>query len=106
INTLEDAIASIAANNPSDASSQLTTAINAFDAAVLDTTGLFGPRGVYRRAPKNVTLPPGVTNGQVASSLVVSGTIASDGTATLTGTLTSGNGSAHTGQSGALTLAR
>ena len=103
INTLENAVSGIARDDPSDASSELNSDINTFDASVLDTKGVFGPRGAYSKAPKTVNLHPGFTNGQAASYVVnVSGTASltssTSGTATLTATLTSVDGSAIKGQ--------
>ena len=44
ITTLENASAAITSTGTA-AQAELTTAITAFDTAVLDTTGLFGPQG-------------------------------------------------------------
>jgi hypothetical protein len=49
ITTLETQSNSIAQSNPSDAQTELENAIAAFDTAVLDTTGVFGPQGVVGR---------------------------------------------------------
>jgi hypothetical protein len=49
VTDLEDQVDTIAQNNPSDAQTEIQNAIAAFDAAVLDTTGIFGPRGAVGR---------------------------------------------------------
>ena len=50
VDDLENTASAIAQDDSSDAQSQLTTAISTFDAAILDTTGLFGPNGVISQA--------------------------------------------------------
>lgn len=50
ITTLEDASTKIAQTAPTDAQTQLQAAITAFDNAILDTTGLFGPAGPVAQA--------------------------------------------------------
>jgi|GEM_PF-2661546 len=45
--TLTNSVATIAAGTSSDPAGDLTQAINVFDQALLDTTGLFGPRGAH-----------------------------------------------------------
>ena len=105
VTTLENTVGGIAASNPSDAQSQVTAAITAFDNAILDTTGLFGPRGVVAIKSGGHPIPPTVTNSQVASVLSsVSGTAISGGTATLTATLTGASGSPVTGAIVSFTL--
>ena len=101
ITTLENAAAAITSTGTA-AQTELTTAITAFDTAVLDTTGLFGPQGKvsqvnaeYGYVPHNLTVQRSDTT---MSS--VSGTGTSSGTATLTATLTSA--STGTGIAGAI----
>ena len=101
ITTLENAAAAITSTGTA-AQTELTTAITAFDTAVLDTTGLFGPQGKvsqvnteYGYVPHNLTVQRSDTT---MSS--VSGTGTSSGTATLTATLTST--STGTGIAGAI----
>lgn len=49
VTDLTNAVANIAATNPTDPTVLYTTAVNAFDAALLDTTGFFGPQGAHKR---------------------------------------------------------
>jgi hypothetical protein len=49
VTDLENRVASIAQSNPTDAQAQVQSAVTAFDTAVLDTTGIFGPKGVVGR---------------------------------------------------------
>jgi hypothetical protein len=50
VTTLENASTTIAQGDGTNAQSQLAAAIAAFDTALLDTTGLFGPNGVIQRS--------------------------------------------------------
>jgi hypothetical protein len=91
VNDLEDSIATVAQGDGSTAAADLTTAINTFDAALLDTTGLFGTQGrVLTTVASRGYVPSNLTvqrDGSMLSS--VSGTSSSGGTASLTATLTS-----------------
>ena len=91
VDSLENTASAISQDDSSDAQSQLTTAISTFDAAILDTTGLFGPNGVISQALAiHGTLTPNLTVPQTSSATTsVSGTATVGGTATLTATLTS-----------------
>jgi len=91
VNALETTANSVAGETSSTAQTQLNSAISAFDTALLDTTGLFGPQGVISVALANhQNFTPNLTVPQAASSIgTVSGTAAAGGTATLTATLTS-----------------
>ena len=90
VNSLESAISSIAQDTAADAQSALASAISTFDAAVLDTNGLFGTHGpISHVIGTNGVLTPNVTSPQTLSTMSsVSGTSTSGGTATLTATLT------------------
>jgi hypothetical protein len=104
INALQASVINIAQTNPSDAQTQLTTAITTFDNEVLGKTGLFAPHGALSKS-KPAKLRSGTTNGQAPSTFSeVSGTTAIDGTATLTATLTSEDGSPQMGQTVGFTL--
>ena len=76
VDNLENTASAISQEDSSDAQSQLTSAISTFDAAILDTTGLFGPRGVISQALAiHGTLAPNLTIPQAASAISsVSGT--------------------------------
>lgn len=50
VTTLINKSNTIAQADASNAQTQLADAITAFDTAILDTTGLFGPRGIIRRS--------------------------------------------------------
>jgi Bacterial Ig-like domain (group 3) len=91
VNTLETTVSNIALANPTDAQAQVTTAINAFDTAMLDTTGLFGPEGAPAQVLREYGyIPHNLTVKQAATTLgSVSGTASFGGAATLTATLTS-----------------
>ena len=92
VDNLENAASAIAQDDNSAAQSQLTSAISTFDAAILGTTGLFGParRRSAKRLANHGTLTPNLTIPQTASAISsVSGTATVGGTATLTATLTS-----------------
>jgi hypothetical protein len=92
-------------SSASDAATQITSAISTFDAAVLDTTGIFGPSGAIAISlATGRGFAPRTTDYRASSSLTnVSGT-ASDGTATLTATLTNSSGQAISGVSVSFTL--
>jgi hypothetical protein len=49
VTTLENQVSSIAQSGATDAQAQVQAAITAFDNALLDTTGLFGPKGSVGR---------------------------------------------------------
>jgi hypothetical protein len=105
VNSLEKKVNAIALTNPTDAQTALTAAIKNFDNSVLGTTGLFGARGAYSHASKTVNLKSTATTGQATSMIEsVSGTTGSLGTAALTATLTSANGSPIAYQNVAFTL--
>ena len=89
--SLENTASAISQDDNSDAQSQLASAISTFDSALLDTTGLFGPRGVISQALAiRGTLAPNLTIPQTASATSsVTGTATVGGTATLSATLTS-----------------
>jgi len=91
VDELENTASAIAQDDSSEAQSQLTSAISTFDAAILDTTGLFGPSGVISQAiAKHQILTPNLTVPQAPSAITsVSGTATAGGTATLTATLIS-----------------
>jgi hypothetical protein len=99
INALENTSATIDQTNPSDADTELGKAIKSFVSQTIDTTGLFGPRGGFSKAKKVANIGLRATNHQVSSIVSnVSGTSALDGTATLSATLASFNGSPIIGQ--------
>ncbi|HEV3166138.1 MAG TPA: hypothetical protein VGZ22_19090 [Isosphaeraceae bacterium] len=50
VTTLENASTTIAQGSGTNAQAQLMAAITAFDNAILDTTGLFGPQGVISKS--------------------------------------------------------
>jgi hypothetical protein len=50
VTTLINKSNTIAQADASNAPTQLAAAITAFDTAILDTTGLFGPRGIISRS--------------------------------------------------------
>ncbi len=105
INILESTVNTIAQAAPTNASSQAASAIKTFVGSVLDTTGIFGPRGAFSKVPANITQHPSANQGQVVSLITgVSGATGSDGTATLTATVNSFNGSPVMGQTVAFTL--
>jgi len=78
------------------AQSDVTSAISAFDTAILDTTGVFGPQGVISiSVASGRGFAPRTTDTRPASSLTsVSGTASSGGPATLTATVNSASGQA------------
>lgn len=94
VNTLESAVGAVDLTNPATAQTQLTAAFTAFDTALLDQTGLFGPKGpVVAVNAEYGYIPQNLTVKRSATTLSVSGT-ATGGTATLTATLTSATGAA------------
>ncbi|MGO9469656.1 MAG: beta strand repeat-containing protein [Isosphaeraceae bacterium] len=113
-NTVDQAVASLIStansiatdSSNSDAATQITTAINAFDTAILDTTGVFGPQGVIAVSlATGRGFGPHLTDHRESSSLTsVSGTASLGGTATLTATLTSSSGQAISGVAVSFTL--
>ncbi len=105
VTTLEDTVITIANTNDPTAESDIKTASAAFDAAILDTTGLFGPNGPVNRVnselgyvPHNLTAKPTATTIDN-----VSGT-ATGGTATLMATLLSATGTGLGGKVVSFTL--
>src|SRR5262249_29687876 len=98
VTDLENTAITIAQDSSSsDAQTLLTSAITTFDNAMLDTTGLFGPKGpIAHAAARGEISGPTPISSQAATTLQnVSGT-ATGGTATLTATLTSGSSSSST----------
>lgn len=92
VNNLEGALLTIGTlTDAATAQTQFNSAITAFDNAILDTTGLFGPGGAVSRATAaGKTVPQNLSVTQSDSTISgVSGT-ASGGLATLTATLTLG----------------
>jgi hypothetical protein len=106
VTTLEDAVNTSASNNNSTAESEVHAAIAAFDTAILDTTGLFGPQGpVIQVNTKLGYVPHNLTGKQGATTLdSVSGTASFGGSATLTATLNSANGTGLIGKVVTFTL--
>jgi hypothetical protein len=106
VNNLEDAESALDTTSNTNAQSQLTTAITAFDTAVLGTTGVFGPQGRVSRVNAELGyVPHNLTVKREATTLdSVSGTANFGGTATLTATLTSATGTAVTGATVSFTL--
>jgi hypothetical protein len=94
VNTLENAESSLDQTDSSTAGSQLTDAIKAFDTAILDTTGLFGPQGPVLKVNAELGyVPHNLTVRREATTVdSVSGTATFGGTADLTATLTSASG--------------
>jgi len=112
-NTVDQAVASlistansIATDNSSDAQTEIKSAINAFDAAILDVTGVFGPSGVISLSlATGHGFRPHLKDYRESSVLTgVSGTASVGGTATLTAILTSASGQAISGVSVSFTL--
>jgi hypothetical protein len=112
-NTVDSAIASlintanaVAGESASDGQMLITTAISAFDAAILDATGVFGPKGVIANSIATRRGFPPHTKDHRASSFftTVSGTASNGGTATLTATLFSSKGQAIPGVNVSFTL--
>jgi hypothetical protein len=91
VDNLESNATAISQDDSSDAQTLLTGAISTFDAAILGTTGLFGPSGPISRVTANPgTFSPNLTIPQASSAISsVSGTATIGGTATLTATLIS-----------------
>jgi hypothetical protein len=54
VTTLDTSVAAITADTSSSEQAALTAAITAFDVAVLDTTGIFGPQGEVAKGLKQV----------------------------------------------------
>lgn len=112
-NTVDMAVASLIATGnavanetSSDAQTLITTAISAFDAAILDTTGVFGPKGPFAAslASRRGT-PPHTKDHRYSSFLTeVSGSASVGGTATLTATLFNSSGLAVPGATVSFTL--
>jgi hypothetical protein len=95
VGSLEATGSAIASDSSADAQTALTLAISAFDTAILDQSGLFGPTGVISQATANGrVLTQNLTVSRTATAFSsVSGTAAVGGTATLTATLTTSDGS-------------
>jgi hypothetical protein len=103
VNTLESSVGAVDLTSAT-APAQLTAAFTAFDTAMLDKTGLFGPQGpVVKADAKYGYVPHNLTVQRTATTLTASGT-ASNGTATLTATLTSATGAAIANATVNLTL--
>ncbi len=104
INALELTSSQVAQTNLAYAQTQLPQAIKTFDNAVLDTNGLFGPKGALNKS-KPSKLHPSQPSGQdVSVFTMVTGTTTLGGTATLTATLTMRDGSPLNGKSVAFTV--
>jgi len=112
-NTVDQAVAnlisagnSVASETSAAAQTLINTAVSAFDAAILDTTGVFGPSGTIATSlATGRGFPPHLKDHRDSSSLSdVSGTASSGGTATLTATLTSSGGTAIAGVAVSFTL--
>jgi hypothetical protein len=90
---------SIATETSSVAEADLQKAITAFDSAILDSNGVFGPKGAVSEAlSSGEGFSPQLSDSRLASSLgSVSGTASLGGTATLTATLTSSGGTPISG---------
>jgi hypothetical protein len=112
-NTVDMAVASllttadaVATESASDAAMLINTAISAFNAAILDTTGVFGSKGPIAVAiATRHGFPPHTKDHRPLSFFTsVSGTASLGGTATLTATLFSANGQAIAGVPVSFTL--
>ena len=103
---LENTSASIASMSSSDAQTAISTAVTTFDTAILDSNGVFGPKGVISQSiSSGAGFAPQVTDTRDSSTLsAVSGTASVGGTATLTATLTSSSGSGISGAAVFFTL--
>jgi hypothetical protein len=66
VDNLESAATAMAGDTNSDAQSALTSAISTLDAALLDTSGLFGPQGPISEAP---AFTPNLTSPQSSTSI-------------------------------------
>jgi hypothetical protein len=94
-NIVDQAILSLGTTaNSIAAETDLQKAITAFDTAILDSNGVFGPKGAVSEAlSSGEGFSPQLTDSRLASSLgSVSGTALFGGTATLTATLTASGG--------------
>ena len=94
VSALENAVGSVDTTNAATAQAQLTSAFTAFDTAMLDKKGLFGPRGSVRRLGH---IPANSKVGSVTTVSNVSGTVDTTGVATLTATLAVAPGKAISG---------
>jgi hypothetical protein len=112
-NTVDMAVASlittgnaVANESASDGALLITTAISAFDAAILDTTGLFGPKGLIATsiATRHGFAPHTKDHRDSSFFTTVSGTASVGGTATLTATLFSSAGQGIAGVPVSFTL--
>jgi hypothetical protein len=99
VDALENAAISLATETSTVAQTDLQTATSAFDTAILDTNGVFGPKGVISVSlASGQGFSPRLTDTRAASSLAsVSGTASFDGTATVTARLSSASGAAISG---------
>ena len=100
VTTLESSVIAIAIANSSTAESDISTAIAAFDSAILDTTGLFGLNGPVNQVNSKLGyVPPNLTAKPTATTIDnVSGTATFGGPATLTATLNSATGTGLAGK--------
>ena len=103
---LENTATSIVSMSSADAQTAISTAATTFDTAILDTNGVFGPKGAISESMASGRgFAPQVTDNRESSSLTaVSGTSTSGGTATLTATLTGSSGSGIAGAAVFFTL--
>jgi hypothetical protein len=106
VTTFQSAASSLDQTDATTAQTQLKAAINAFDATILDASGLFGPQGVaglvnaqYGFIPRNLT----VSRAQTSFSSIT-GTATTGGTATLTATLETAAGTPLGNQTVSFTL--
>ena len=92
VDNLEAAVSGLDQTSSTTAVTQLNAAITAFDTAILDTNGLFGPQGPVSKVNTEYGyVPHNLTAKRDATTLgSVSGTATFGGTATLTATLTIG----------------
>ena len=106
VDTLESTVSTIAQSGTADAQAQVTNAINVFDTAIFDTTGLFGPSGAVAQAVATYGyLPHNLTVKQAATAISsVSGTASAGATATLTATLTTSDPTGLSGKTIVFTL--
>jgi len=104
--SLGSTASSIASETSSAAQTDVNSAISTFDTAILDTTGVFGPKGVISLSlSSGQGFSPHLTDTRPASSLAdVSGTASFGGTATLTATLTTASGQVISGVPVSFTL--
>jgi hypothetical protein len=106
VSSLLSTATSIASATSSDAESAINSAITAFDNAILDTTGLFGPRGpINVRLASGHLIPPHLTDHRPDTVITdVSGTASFGGTADLSATLENASGTPISGETVSFTL--